>query len=149
MTSVSCLIRCNSKGKILHRGTRFVMRICRNYSAFASQKNAKHPLVSRLNVHPPAQSSARGVVSSGQVSPALLRRSKLTLFICVNTTTRRMNASVKNKMKFHDDSSNFFCGLIDTVRRVFFAIGNSFVQVFAFLCETLHSAYGVFHVLSI
>ena len=72
---------------------------------FASQKNAKHPLVSLLNVHPPVQSSARGAVSSGHVSPALVRRSKLTLFICMRTTTKRIRARVRNRIKFHEERS--------------------------------------------
>lgn len=42
---------------------------------FTSQKNARHPFLSRLYVQPPGQSSARGNARFGQESPARVRTS--------------------------------------------------------------------------
>lgn len=62
-------------------------------------------MLSRLYVHPPVQSSARGNVSWAQLKPARERRSSETFFIAVSTTTNRTKASVRKIMKFHDERS--------------------------------------------
>lgn len=90
-------------------------------TGLGSQKKARHPLTSRLYVQPPAQSSARGSVIAGQERPALLRRSRLTFFMAERTTTRRIKASVRNKIKFHDAISLVLKAAVETLR---FAIGD-------------------------
>ena len=74
--------------------------------AGVGQTKVRHAVVvSRLYIHPVEQSSARGSVTVGQTSPALDRRSKETFFIADKTTTKRINASVKNRIKFQDFKS--------------------------------------------
>lgn len=69
----------------------------------------------RLYIQPVAQSSARGRVSVGHANPALLRTSCVTFFMRVRTTTRRMNARVRNNIKFHEE--NVFLTCLVFVRR--------------------------------
>ena len=74
-------------------------------SYFASQKKARQPVVSRLNVHPPGQSSARGAVRAGQLPAARDLTSRAILFVAVKTMIRRMKASVRKIIKFHEARS--------------------------------------------